>query len=127
MGMRRGYRIATAAAGALALTLGCPFLPAAHAADTVIGQDQMNALCAAQYRGANTPITTARPTSPLLAMTHRGDANRSQDPWRRRPVELRYRSRGVLQHRPRRGVPNLVNPGSANGWVCRSSPAHRLT
>lgn len=121
MGMKLGYRIATAAAGAIALTLGCPFLPAAHAADTVIGQDQMNALCAAQYRGANTAYYdgTAYLTAP-------GDASS----WRCKQ-ESRSPGGGALSNlgidpaaycsiAPGGGVPNLVNPGSAQGWVCRS-------
>lgn len=115
IGWRRGMTTVLCTA---ALALAFP-LPTANAADAPIHQLEMDALCGAQYPGNNIYRDgTAYVVAP-------GDAYS----WRCQQTSL---NGGAISNLgidpgafcsmppPNRGEPVLVNPGSSDGWVCRT-------
>lgn len=110
---------ATAALSAAALVGVLP-LPVAHADDTGIHQPQMDALCQAQYPGRNTPFNDG--SAYIVAP---GDAYS----WRCQQTSrsgagaisnLGINPAAYCSMSPNLGGPVLKNPGSPDGWVCRT-------
>lgn len=109
-------RSLAAFAGAASLFLNP--LPTAHATDTAISQHEMDSLCGAQYP-ATGPYGdgTAYVVSPGDAYSWRCQQT---SPNSGAISNLGINPAAFCGMPPARGVPALQNPGSSDGWVCRS-------
>lgn len=109
--------IATLSVAAL---LGAAPLAVAHADDTGIHQPQMDALCQAQYPGRNTPFNdgSAYVVAPGDAYSWR--CQQTSRSGAGAISNLGINPAAYCSMLPNLGRPVPINPGSPDGWVCRT-------